>query len=163
MWSVMLAFVNTRYAHTFRGRKPIRWRKGNAPSVPWDFQLQGDLEKLSHSAWTLDPSHSSANSSGSLPGFGVRDFESDPHIFQNVVLRLVAAAVAIDDQRRGAFREGASECINTRNRQRNRLHDPRAASLALFLVLVCHRFRHHFRCFVGKIAALFIHPHRRRS
>src|SRR5579859_4533190 len=93
---VLCVLLSRRNAHTFRRRKPIRRREGNAPGVPGRFQLEGDLEKLPHGAWTLDPSHSPANGSGSLAGFGVRDLESDPHIFQNVVLRLVAAAMAIE-------------------------------------------------------------------
>ncbi len=80
------------------------------------------------------------------------------------MLRLVAAAVAINDQRRRTLREGTPERVHTRHRQRNSLHDSRAAALSQFLVLMGNRFRHHIRCFVGKIAALLlVHGHRRRS
>ena len=71
--------------------------------------------------------------------------------------------MAIDDESRRALRERASKRVHTSNRERDRLHDSRAAAFPQFLVLVRDRFRHHFRRFVGKIAALLVHGHRRRS
>ena len=157
------AFGNTGNLLNFLRSKPIGRREGNAPGVSWVFQLERDLEKLPDRSRPLDPCHSPAHRSRRLAGFGVRDFERDPHVFEDVVLGLVAASVAVDDESRGALGERTSQRVNTRYSERDCLHNPRAAALPQFLVLVRDRFRHHFRRFVGKIAALFIHGHRRRS
>ena len=45
------------------------------------------------------------------------------------MFRLVAAAMAIDNERRRSFYERAPQRIDTGNDQRHRLHDPRAAAL----------------------------------
>jgi hypothetical protein len=79
------------------------------------------------------------------------------------MFRLIAAAVAINDERGGTLCEWPSKRIDASDGQRNRLHDPRTATLPQFFVLVRDRFRHYFRRFVGKIAALLVHGHRRRS
>ena len=55
--------------------------------------------------------------------------EGDPHIFQNIMFRLEAAAVAIDDQCGGALLKRPAERIYTGNSERHGLHNSCCASL----------------------------------
>ena len=73
------------------------------------------------------------------------------------MFRLVAAAMAVDDQRRGALHEWPSKRVDTRHHQRDRLDDAGAAALPQFRALVRGPFGHHFNCLVGKIAAQIVH------
>src|ERR1700736_792926 len=105
-----------------RKSEPVfRW-KGDAPGISGDLELQGDLEELADGAWALNPGDASANGARRLSGFGVGHFERDPHIFEHVVLRLVAAPVAINDQGGSSFGEGAAERVYARNGQGNGLN-----------------------------------------
>ena len=81
-----------------RKREPILRRKRDAPGVTGKLQLQGNLKKLAHGTRALNPRNTAADGARRLPGLRVRHLEAHPHIFQDVVLRLIAAAVAIDDE-----------------------------------------------------------------
>src|ERR1700756_932430 len=121
--------VHSRAAGIPEGEPVLGW-KSDAPGVAGKLQLQGDLEELADRARALNPGDASADGARRLSGFRMGHLERDPHIFQNVVLRLVAAAVAIDDEGGGTFVEGATECVDTRDGQGNGLNDARAAALA---------------------------------
>ena len=73
---------------------------------------------------------------------------------------LIAAAVAVDDERRGAFDEGTAEGIDARYHQGNCLHDSRAAAFPQFRAYVGRVLRQHFDCLVGIVAARIIHANR---
>ncbi len=145
-------------ARGVRKSEPVFGRKGDAPRVPRKLQLKRHLEELAHGARPLNPGDASADRAWRLAGFRVRHLERDPHIFQNVVLRLVAAAVAIDDQCGSTLVEGATERVHTRNGQGNRLNNPRAAPLAQLRGCAGyagsgHTFSHIF----GKFPAKLVH------
>src|SRR5260370_14518014 len=110
--------------------EPVLGRKSDAPGVPGKLQLQGDLEELADCARALNPSDASADGTRRLSGLRMGHLERDPHIFQNVVFRLVAAAVAIDDEAGRTFVEGATECVDTRDGQWNGLERARGLPLA---------------------------------
>src|SRR5580698_1647478 len=97
----------------FRLREPILGRKRNTPNVAGRFEFERDLEKLAHGAWTLNPCDAAAYGTRRFAFLRVRDFQLDPHIFQDVMLGLIAAAVAIQYQGRGALHEWAAESIDT--------------------------------------------------
>jgi hypothetical protein len=61
------------------------------------------------------------------------DFQRDPHIFQDVMLGLIARAMAINDQSGGAFLKWAAKRVHTRYGQGHGLHNARAAALLRFL------------------------------
>src|ERR1700687_802854 len=117
-------------ARGVRKGEPVVWRESDAPGVSWKLQLQGHLEELPHGTRALNPGDTSADGTRRLSGFRVWHLKRDPHVFQNVVLRLVAAAVAIDDQRGSALGKRAPEGVHTRNGQGNGLNNARAAPLA---------------------------------
>src|ERR1700730_712074 len=141
-----------------RKSEPVfRW-KGDAPGIYWDLELQGDLEELANGAWALNPGDASADGARRLASFGVGHLKRDPHIFEHVVLRLVAAAVAINDQGGSAFIERAAERVHTSNGEGNRLNNARAATLAQLrggagYAGSGHRFTH----IVGIFPAKFVH------
>jgi hypothetical protein len=60
-------------------------------------------------------------------GIGVRYLNRNPHVLENIVLRLVAATVAVDDEGGSALLERAAQCIHADNGQRNGLQDARTA------------------------------------
>src|SRR2546423_11902347 len=93
--------------------EPIFWRKGDTPGVSGRFQFQSDLEELTDRARALNPGNTAAHSARRLTAFGVGYFQSDPHILEHVMFGLVAAAMAIDDERRSAFVEGAAQGVHT--------------------------------------------------
>jgi len=62
-------------------------------------------EKLAHRSRTLNP-RTRPRTIAASGGFWVRNFQLHPHVFQDVVLRLEPATVAVDDQARGPFHEG---------------------------------------------------------
>src|SRR6266852_847550 len=109
--------------------EPILRRKSDAPSVAGKLQLQSHLEELPDGARTLNPGDAAADGPRRVSGLRMRYLERDPHIFQDVVLRLVATAVAIDDEGGSTFVEGATERVHTCDAQRNSLNDARAAAL----------------------------------
>src|SRR5271165_2163033 len=110
--------------------KPVfRW-KGDAPGIPRHFQFQRDLKQLTDSARPLNPGYFAAYAPGAMPGLWRRHFQVDPHVFQDVVLGLVAAPVTINDEGGGSFGKGAAQGVHAHNIQRYRLHDPGAAALA---------------------------------
>src|SRR3989449_7698482 len=80
-------------------REPILRGKRDSPHVPGIFELERDLKKLADRTRPLNPGDLAANRARLVVRLGVRDFERHPHVFQDVVLGLVARAVAIDDQR----------------------------------------------------------------
>ncbi len=132
---------------------PILRRKRDAPDVAGNFQLQRHLKKLPHCSRPLNPGNAAAHRARWLADFRVGDLHAHPHVFQDVVFRLVAATMAIDNQRRGPLHEGAPEGVDTRHDKRDRLHDTGAAALPQFRALVRGPFGHHFNCLIGKIAA----------
>lgn len=132
----MLAFLRAGIGRGFLRRKPIGWRKRDSPSVAGNFEFESDLKKLADGARALDPCDAAANGARGLIGFSVRHIERNPHIFQDVVLRLIAAAVAIDDESGSTFGEGTAERVNAGDRERDRLHDARAAAFPQIFVLV---------------------------
>src|ERR1700682_372151 len=143
-------------ARGVRKGEPVVWRESDAPGVSWKLQLQGHLEELPHGTRALNPGDTSADGARRLSGFRVRHLERDPHVFQNVVLRLVAAAVAIDDQRGGTLSEGATKGVHTRDAEGNRLNNARAAALAHFHGCIGyagsgHSFTHIFGEFPAKL------------
>ena len=141
-----------------RESEPVFGREGDAPRVAGKLQLQGDLKELPHSARALNPGNTSADAARRLSSFRVRHLKRDPHILQHVVLGLVAAAVAIDDQRGSALGELAAERVHAGNAQGNGLHNARAAALAQL-----HRCagyagsRHSFSHLLGKFPAKLVH------
>jgi len=60
----------------------------------------------------------------------VWNLQLHPHVFQDVVLRLEPATVAVDNQARGPFHEGSAERVDARDHQWNGLHDARASPFA---------------------------------
>jgi hypothetical protein len=77
-----------------------------------------------------------------MTGLIVGHFECDPHVLQNIMFGLVPGSVAIDDQGGGTFLKRAAKRVNTRDSQRDSLHDARAAPLLDFLVGMRVRFSH---------------------
>src|SRR6266446_79692 len=147
--------VNSR-GRSVRKGEPVVGREGDAPRVAGKLQLQGNLKELPHGARALNPGNASADGARRLSGLRVRHLERDPHIFQDVVLRLVAAAVAIDDQCGSVLGELAAESVDTRNGQGNRLDNARAAALAQLRGYAGyagsrHSFSHIFGKFPGKL------------
>src|SRR5712675_2535223 len=146
------------WTRAIRKREPILRRKRDAPGVTGKLQLQGNLKELAHGTRALNPCHTAADGARRLPSLRVRHLEAHPHIFQDVVLRLIAAAVAIDDESRGALIKRPTESIHTRNAQRNGLNNSRAATLAQLdsragYTASGHKFTHIF----GKFPAKFVH------
>jgi len=86
-----------------QGRKPVTRRKRDAPDISGHFQLDADLKQFANRSRALNPANTRAHSARFAPWFVVGHFKGDPHIFQHVMLGLVTAAVAIDDQGRGAL------------------------------------------------------------
>src|SRR5216684_7896449 len=94
-----------RRLRSIRKREPIFRGKSDSPYVAGKFEFERHLEKLAHRARALNPGDAAPHGAGRLAGLGMRHLERDPHILENVVLGLVATAVAIDDERRGALAE----------------------------------------------------------
>src|SRR5258708_34741424 len=145
------------WTRAIRKREPILRRKRDAPGVTGKLQLQGNLKELAHGTRALNPCHTAADGARRLPGLRVRHLEAHPHIFQDVVLRLIAAAVTIDDESRRALIKGSTESIHTRNAQRNGLNNSRAATFAQLDSRAAytgpgHKFTHIF----GKFPANFV-------
>src|SRR5438270_6347158 len=118
MWSGILRMIHEmRRKRSFyftsmcgiRKREPVVRRKRDAPGIARELQFQSDLKELAHRARALNPSHASPDGTRCVPCFRMGHLEGDPHIFQDIVLRLVATSVAIDDERRGALTERPSE------------------------------------------------------
>src|SRR6266850_6870883 len=146
------------WTRAIRKREPILRRKRDAPGITGKLQLQGNLKELAHSTRALNPCNTAADGTRRLPSLRVRHLEAHPHIFQDVVLRLIAAAVAIDDESRGALIKRPTESIHTRNAQRNGLNNSRAATLTQLRSRAGytgsgHKFTHIF----GKFPAKFVH------
>src|SRR5262249_37436799 len=76
--------------------------------------------------------------------------------------RLIAAAVAIDDERGGAFGERPAESIHTRHQDGDGLDDSRAAPFPQLHTGIQCCVRHHFRRFIGEFAAQVVHESRHR-
>ncbi len=83
----------------FSLREPIFRRERDAPYVTGRFEFECNLEKLADRARTLNPSDASPHDAMLLAFFGVRHFDLHPHIFEDVMLGLIAAAVAVEDER----------------------------------------------------------------
>src|ERR1700747_2319566 len=79
------------------------------------------------------------------------------------MLRLVAATVAVEDERRSALDKRAAECVHTGYDERNGLYDARAAALPRFRVWIGSRLPRHLVRLVGRIAARVVHVNRRRT
>src|ERR1700761_6162388 len=79
----------------FRLREPIFRRKRDTPDVAGSFEFERNLEKLANGAWALNPRDTTAHGARRFAFLRVRHFELHPHIFQNVMLGLIAAAVAV--------------------------------------------------------------------
>jgi len=117
------------WTRAIRKREPILRRKRDAPGVPGSSSSR-QLKELAHGTRALNPCHTAAGrcaAAAQSPGAAPR---GSPTYFQDVVLRLIAATVAIDDQRRRALVKRPTESIHTRNAQRNGLNNSRAATLA---------------------------------
>ena len=152
---------NWRNLHAFGKCKPIFGRERNAPDVSGNLQLQRHLKELPNRPGPLNPRHPAAYTSWRLSGFRVRNLQRYPHVLQDVVLRLIPAAVAVEDQGRSALHERPPERIHTGHHKGNRLHDPRAAAFSQFRIRIGSRLRSHFNCLIGKIAACVVHTNRR--
>src|SRR5229473_2487217 len=141
---------------SIRKREPIFRGKSDSPYVAGKFEFERHLEKLAHGARALNPSDAAPHGAGRLAGLGMGHFQRHPHIFEDVVLRLVAAAVAIDDERRGALAERTSQRIDAGDHQRDRLHNARAAAFAQFGGSAGYP-GHSVTRVIGKIPAEFVH------
>src|ERR1700683_4591630 len=91
---------------------------------------------------SLDPDHASAHRAQIAAWFGVRYFEGHPHVPQTVVLGLIEAAVAINDQGGGAFLEGAAQSVHADYRYWHSLDNARGPALLNFGTLLNSGFRH---------------------
>ena len=109
--------------------EPIFGRKSDAPYVAGGLQFERHLKKLPHRSRPLNPRYPPTHHSRRLPGIRMRNFQLHPHIFQNIMFRLIAASVAINDQGRSVLGKRASDGIHPGNRQGHGLHDARAAAL----------------------------------
>jgi hypothetical protein len=69
-------------------------------------------------------------------------FERDPHIFQDIMFGLIAAALAINGHRGGAFLKWPPERIHPRYREGNGLDDSFGAPFLWFLLGIEVRFCH---------------------
>src|SRR6185437_10563942 len=94
-----------RGGYVLSTREPVVGRKRDAPHVSSDFELESNLEKLSHSARPLHPYHAPQDGPGRKRRLGAGDLERHNRVFRNVVLRLVLTAVAVHHHRRGALFE----------------------------------------------------------
>src|SRR5579862_377662 len=133
-----------RRAQTFRGREPVCWRERDPPYIAGDFQLDADLEQLAHGSRTLDPCNASTHDAGVALGLGMRHLERHPHIFQDVVLGLVPAAVAVNNERGSSFLERPPERIHASYSERNGLDNARAPPLAKIRLLMWGGLSHCF-------------------
>ena len=112
----------------FRPGEPIlRWKR-HAPAVSGHFQLCANLEQFANGARTLNPGDSGADIPGLAVGVGVRDLHVDKAVFRDVVLGLVAAAVAINQQRGRALAKRLAQRVLASHRQGNGLNNARAAA-----------------------------------
>ncbi len=130
-------------------RKPIARRKSNSPNVSGNFDLHADLKELADRTRTLNPRDARSDTARLPPWFIVGHFERDPHVLQDVVFRLIAGAVAINDQRRGALLKGTAERVHARNRERHGLHNTCGTPLLGFLFSIMIRFSHKHSPCVG--------------
>ena len=110
-------------------RKPVFGREGDAPHVTLDLKFQSDLEKLAYGARALYPNYPSRNRTRRNIGVVAGDVEHNHRILRHIMLGLVFAAVAVDHNRRGAFLEGLTEGVDSRDRHRDGLSDARASTL----------------------------------
>src|ERR1700680_2268610 len=65
---------------------PVGRRKCNAPEVAGYFELYAYLKQFANAAGPLNPRHATANVARGAVALRLRDFQGDPHIFQDVVL-----------------------------------------------------------------------------
>ncbi len=75
---------------------------------------------------------------------GAGDLKRDHRVLWNVVLGLVLTAVAVDHHGRRAFLERLAEGIHTRDSDRHRLHDARAAAFLRAGIARWQKFGHTF-------------------
>ena len=101
-------------------------------TLPGSFQFERHLKKLPHRSRPLNPRHPSTHHSRRLPGIRMRNLQLHPHIFQNIMFRLIAASVTINDQRRSVLRKRTPNGIHAGYRYGYSLHDARAATLLQF-------------------------------
>ena len=127
----------------FGKRKPISRRKGNAPEVAGNLEFDADLKQFAHGARPLDPHHAGADGPRDASRLRMRNLQRYPHVFENVVLGLVAATVAIDDQSGGAFLKRTPQRIHAGDGERNGLHNTRAAALVRSGFAGWNRLPHH--------------------
>ena len=137
--------------------EPVFRRKCDAPNVARNLQFQRHLKQLPNRPRPLNPRHSAAYPSRRLPRFLMRYLQLYPHVFQDVVLRLEPATVAVDDQARGPFHEGSAERVDARDHQWNGLHDARAPPFAQLSTGIRHALRDHVRGIRGNIVAKIVH------
>ena len=147
-------------AHCQNKIAPILRRKSDAPHISWELQLQCHLKQLPHCSRPLNPCHSSTYLPGRLPGLRMWNLQRHPHIFQDVMFRLVTAPVAINDQARRALDERAPQRIHAGYHQRHRLHNSRTAPFAQFFARIHSVFLHHIHTIVGTIFAKLFHIRR---
>ena len=122
---------------------PVFGRKSNAPHITGNLEFQSHLKQLPHRSRPLDPRHTPAHLPRQLSCLRVRNLQSHPHVLQDVVFRLVAAAMAINDQARRALNKRPPQRIHALHHQGHSLHNPRTAPLAQFLACIHCVFRNH--------------------
>src|SRR3990172_9080988 len=103
--------------------------ESDSPEVAGNFQFDADLEQFPHCAWALNPHHSSTHRARLAARLRMWNLQHDPHGFEDVVLRLVAATVATDGDGGGALLEGPAESIHPGYGQRQGLNDARTAAV----------------------------------
>ena len=103
---------------------PIGGRSFYAPDVSGAFQLDGNLEKLPHRMWPLNPRDPRSQIAALRT---LRQLKRDPGVFRQVMLRGVPAPIEVQCQRGSALLEWLAQKIDTANDQRNRLRDSFAA------------------------------------
>ena len=108
--------------------EPIMLGKGNAPEIAGDLEFNADLEEFPDRARALNPSDARAHRAWLTIRLGVRNLQGDPHIFQDIVLGLVPAAVTTHDDGGGAFLKRAAECVYAGDGHRDCLGDSRTTT-----------------------------------
>ncbi len=108
---------------------PIFGWECDAPDVACRFEFKPDLKQFAHGTRSLHPDHMSRHDARRNARLHPRNFQRDDGILRNVMLRLVFAAVAVHHDRGRAFFERLAERVDSRYRDGNCLHDPRAPAL----------------------------------
>ena len=108
---------------------PILRRECDAPHVACCLEFKPDLKQFTHGTRSLHPDHMSRHDTRRHARLHSRNFQRDDRVLRNVVLRLILAAVAVHHHRGRAFLERLAKRVDSRYRDGNCLHDPRAPAL----------------------------------